>query len=267
MGPALRVAVLSCLAVILAIGVACGDRNGAPAPVTGQDDGIGSTSSQGTGSGLGATGAGGETATPDVLTPDMAPATEAAPTATAAVETPMPTPTDTPEPPMNTPTPVATPTAEVPTPVSTDTPSTETPATPETGDSQPRVTIGDASFLVEVADTPASQQQGLSGRESLAEGTGMLFVFDKERPLTFWMKEMNFPLDMVWIDASCTVVDISRDVPIPEPGQTLADLPTYGPETPAMYVLEINAGASADAGFGPGDSAAFTGGLEGKYGC
>ena len=121
--------------------------------------------------------------------------------------------------------------------------------------------------MVEVADTQAAQQQGLSGRESLAEGTGMLFVFDQERFLSFWMKDMNFPLDMVWIDASCEVVDISRDVPIPEPGQTLAGLPTYGPETPAMYVLEINAGASAAGGFGPGDMAAFTGGLEGRYGC
>ena len=129
------------------------------------------------------------------------------------------------------------------------------------------VTIGSASFVVEVADTGESRQQGLSGRESLDEGTGMLFVFNQERFLTFWMKEMNFPLDMVWIDASCKVVDISRDVPAPEPGQTLADLPTYGPETPAMYVLEINAGASAAAGFGPGEMVAFTGELEGKYGC
>ncbi len=251
MGMTLRRAVLP-VVVMLALVVACGG---------------GATPEQVAGNGSRATGAGGETATPDVLTPGIPPETEAAPAATAAVETPTPAPTDTPEPPMNTPTPVATPTAEVPTPVPADTPSTATPATPETGDSQPRVTIGDTSFLVEVADTPASQRQGLSGRESLAEGTGMLFVFDKERHLTFWMKEMNFPLDMVWIDASCTVVDISRDVPIPEPGQTLADLPTYGPETPARYVLEINAGASADAGFGPGDSVAFTGGLEGEYGC
>ena len=206
----------------------------------------------------------------EIPTPDGVAPTQAAPAATAAIDTPAPepTPTLTPEPPMDTATPAATATAELPTPAPTDPPlTTEATATPETGDARPIVTIGGASFVVDVADTRATQQQGLSGRESLAEGTGMLFVFEEERHLSFWMKEMNFPLDMVWIDASCKVVDISSDVPIPEPGQTLADLPTYGPETPAMYVLEINAGASAAAGFGPGDMAAFTGGLEGRYGC
>ncbi len=253
MGITLRCAVLPAV-VMLVLVVACGG---------------GATPEQVPGNGSGATGAGGETATPDVLTPDMTPEMRGEPTATTVVETPtpVPTPTDTPEPPMDTATPVETPAPEIPTPAPTDTPPAETAVVPGTGDGQPLVTIGGASFVVDVADTSESRQQGLSGRESLTEGAGMLFVFDQERVLTFWMKEMNFPLDMVWIDASCAVVDISRDVPIPEPGQTLADLPTYGPETPAMYVLEINAGASADAGFGPGDSVAFTGGLEGKYGC
>ena len=120
---------------------------------------------------------------------------------------------------------------------------------------------------MEVVDTPDSRAQGLSGRESLPGGAGMLFVFEEEGSYAFWMKEMKFPLDMVWIDASCRVVDITRDVPAPQPGQTLADLNTYGPESPAMYVLEINAGASDAAGLKTGDAVEFAGGLVGQYGC
>ena len=247
----LRCAVLP-MAAVLALAVACGG---------------GATPSQETNSGTGtATVEVGSMAT-KIPTPGGVAATQPAPTATTVVETPTLEPPPTPEPPMDTATPVETPTAEVPTPAPTDTPPAKVTATPETGGGQPIVTIGGASFVVEVADTQAAQQQGLSGRELLDEGTGMLFVFEEERHLSFWMKEMNFPLDMVWVDASCKVVDISRDVPIPEPGQTLAGLPTYGPETPAKYVLEINAGASAAGGFGPGDTVAFTGGLEDKYGC
>ena len=254
-GMTLRVAALWSLAVMLALAVACG--------------GGAALSREAVGGQVTATVEPGAVA--DISTPGRVAAMQPAPTATAIVETPtvepeIPTPL-----PTHTPTPDAPPDVgmpvETPTPAPTDPPPAKTAVAPETGDAQPIVTIGGASFVVEVADTRATQQQGLSGREPLAASTGMLFVFEEERFLTFWMKEMNFPLDMVWIDASCKVVDISRDVPIPEPGQTLADLPTYGPETPARYVLEINAGASAAAGFGPGDTVAFTGGLEGKYGC
>ncbi len=250
---ALRVAVLP-VVVMLALAAGCGG---------------GAMPSQETGSGTVAATVESEAVVTKIPTPDEVAATQAVPTATAVVVTPTPepSPTPTPVPPTETATPVETPTLQVPAPAPTDPPPAAATVAPETDDGHPIVAIGSASFVVDVADTRAAQQQGLSGRESLAEGTGMLFVFDQERLLTFWMKEMNFPLDMVWIDASCTVVDISRDVPIPEPGQTLADLPTYGPEAPAKYVLEINAGTSAAAGFGPGDTAVFKGGLEGKYGC
>ena len=129
------------------------------------------------------------------------------------------------------------------------------------------VTVGDASFTVELAATPAQQFQGLSGRPNLAVGTGMLFAFEQEGKRAFWMKDMRFPLDMVWIDAQCRVVDITRDAPPPEPGQALSDLPTYGPSAPVIYVLEINAGDPEGAGIRPGTRAAFGGSLAGRYGC
>ena len=128
------------------------------------------------------------------------------------------------------------------------------------------VTVGDASFTVELAATPEERSKGLSGRPTLAAGTGMLFIFKQEGSYAFWMKDMRFPLDMVWIDAQCLVVDITRNAPPPGPEQALSDLPTYGPSAPVVYVLEINAGES-EAGIRPGSQAVFTGSLAGRFGC
>ena len=131
----------------------------------------------------------------------------------------------------------------------------------------PLVAIGEASWPVELAVTPAERSQGLSGREVLPEGTGMLFVFEGDQHLTFWMPDMNFPLDMVWIDSSCHVVDVTRDAPIPEPGQSLSDLPRFSPSDPARFVLEINAGEFDGMGGSVGEAVRFEGGLQGQHGC
>ncbi len=82
------------------------------------------------------------------------------------------------------------------------------------------VKIGDALFPVDLALTSEQQSQGLSGREVMEADTGMLFIFQSEGNLTFWMKEMHFPLDIVWIGANCTVVDVTLGAPPPEEGQS-----------------------------------------------
>ena len=107
----------------------------------------------------------------------------------------------------------------------------------------------------------------MSGRQVLPDGAGMLFVFEDDRYLSFWMIEMNFPLDMVWIGSSCEVVDVTLNAPIPEPGQTPDELPRFSPEGQARFVLEINAGEFEAAGIGVGDRASFEGTLAGQYGC
>lgn len=129
------------------------------------------------------------------------------------------------------------------------------------------VRVAGVDFPVQLAVESEDRIQGLSGRASLDAGTGMLFVFEEENRLVFWMKEMEFPLDMVWIGAGCRVVDISENVPAPDPETPLSDLPRYSPDTPALYVLEINGGESAARGFGPGDPVEFVGALAGEYGC
>ena len=151
------------------------------------------------------------------------------------------------------------PTADTPVPVETISPTANTPV--------PVATVGSAAFTVELALSPAQRVQGLSGRPELAPGTGMLFVYTQEGRYSFWMIDMRFPLDLLWISAQCAVLEITPNVPPPAPGQTPAELPRYVPETPVQYVLEVNAGDVESAGIQVGDPVAFTGSLAGLYGC
>ncbi|HJN85766.1 MAG: DUF192 domain-containing protein [Dehalococcoidia bacterium] len=140
---------------------------------------------------------------------------------------------------------------------------TGAPETPR----QPGIKVGTATFEVEPAITGAQRTQGLSGSPPLTPGSGMLFIFERESKYTFWMIDMLFSLDMVWIGAGCTVVDITFNAPPPEPGQTPDQLPRFSPGAPARYVLEINAGEADSAGIEPGDPVRFTGDLAGRHGC
>ena len=129
------------------------------------------------------------------------------------------------------------------------------------------VRVGDLDFPVELALKPVDRIKGLSGRDSLTSQTGMLFVFEKAERLRFWMREMEISLDMVWISSGCRVVDVSENVPFPDPETSLSDLPRYSPDSPAKYVLEINGGEAAALGLGVGDTVEFLDALEGLYGC
>jgi uncharacterized membrane protein (UPF0127 family) len=121
-------------------------------------------------------------------------------------------------------------------------------------DDIPQVTIHGADIAVELSTTTAAIQQGLSGRLSLDPGSGMLFIFSKPAIYRFWMPDMHFPLDMIWINDGA-VVDISANVPTTfDP----ADPTFYRPDKPAQYVLEVNAGFSAAHGIVPGDTVVFS---------
>jgi uncharacterized protein len=105
----------------------------------------------------------------------------------------------------------------------------------------PTAVLVGKTIALELADTPEKQQQGLMYRASLGENEGMLFVFDIENYYTFWMRNMNFPLDIIWIDnvdGQLMVVDIKRDA---KPCYT-TKCEQYIPERPADYVLELNSG-------------------------
>jgi uncharacterized membrane protein (UPF0127 family) len=104
------------------------------------------------------------------------------------------------------------------------------------GNPSPSVVIGGEKIAVALAITDAQRQQGLSGTQSLKEGEGMLFVFSDDGPHHFWMKDMNYSIDIIWIDSDGRIVHI-------EPSLSPDTYPTsYGPDTPSRYVLEVNAG-------------------------
>lgn len=112
--------------------------------------------------------------------------------------------------------------------------------------------VGGAIFRVEIADTLRSRTQGLSGRENLAENSGMFFIFPVPFSYPFWMKDMRFPLDMVWIRDGA-VVGLTENVPLPS--GNIFTLPTYFPPSAVDRMLEINAGAAKKSGIKIGDQA------------
>lgn len=99
------------------------------------------------------------------------------------------------------------------------------------------VELGGTTLLVEIADQPEEHGRGLSGRQSLSQGWGMLFIFDKPGRYSFWMYGMLFSLDIIWLDKEARAVHLVTEAqPCPQQGQC----PAYSPESEALYVLEIH---------------------------
>ena len=96
--------------------------------------------------------------------------------------------------------------------------------------------IGSQKILLEVVETQAEREKGLSGRKALTANSGMLFVFEQQGKHCFWMKDMNFPLDIIWLNSEKQIIHI---VPNVKPATYPND---FCPDAPAKYVLELNAG-------------------------
>ncbi len=196
---------------------------------------------------------------------DPAPMAESTATVAAIPTTaaPPPTVTATPEP---TPLPTAAPTP-MPTLAPTATPAPTSTPEPTPTPNVPLVRIGNTVYVVDLALTPEERAQGLSGRPSLDADRAMLFVYEREGPLWFWMPDMHFPLDMVWIRADCTVAGVTADVPNPPPDTPRDRLPHYDSSGPVRFVLEINAGQAKTHGITPGSPVEFAGTIAGQWGC
>lgn len=110
--------------------------------------------------------------------------------------------------------------------------------------------INNLDLSVETAKTQAEVQQGLSGRTTIGSD-GMLFYIDPPQMVTFWMKEMLFPIDIIWIlDGRITGIERA----ISTPADLKTGLPTYSPPTVASFVLEVPAGFSSEYGIAVGDA-------------
>ena len=113
-----------------------------------------------------------------------------------------------------------------------------------------KLKIGETELEVEISDTLVKQVQGLSGRESLCENCGMLFVFGEKRERTFIMRGMKFPLDMIFIREG-RVVEIKANIPYPEAGESPLSVPS---REEADMVLEVNAGYATTHRIQTGDT-------------
>jgi len=91
---------------------------------------------------------------------------------------------------------------------------------------------------IEISADALSRTRGLSNRESLCENCGMVFIFGKESKYTFWMKDMNFPLDILYIQDD-EIVEIFKDVQVLDNADEFTEI--Y-PDVNADKVLELNAG-------------------------
>ncbi|MBI2601368.1 DUF192 domain-containing protein [Candidatus Daviesbacteria bacterium] len=129
---------------------------------------------------------------------------------------------------------------------------TTIPFVPEKVDTK-NVEINGKLLRVEIADTLTKRTKGLGGRESLASGSGMLFMFPEEKQYSFWMKGLKFPIDIIWIKDQ-KVADIIKNVPPPQEGQEDNELPIYQPNQPVDMVLEVNVGTVDMLGIQIGDT-------------
>ncbi|MFM2423688.1 MAG: hypothetical protein RLZZ70_73 [Candidatus Parcubacteria bacterium] len=108
--------------------------------------------------------------------------------------------------------------------------------------------LGNIDVFASVADTSATRTLGLSRTSSLPVDVIKLFVFETPGRYTFWMKEMLYPIDMVWLDTTGKIVHIETAVRPESYPQT------YGPEVATQYVIETNVGFFATTGLEVGDT-------------
>lgn len=98
-----------------------------------------------------------------------------------------------------------------------------------------KLTIHDTPYTVALAETNAQREHGLSDTEHLPYD-GMLFVFDTPKKYSFWMKDMQYPLDFLWLDSEKKIVSVNEGVS----PDTYPEMIT--PSQPVLYVLEVSSG-------------------------
>ena len=106
-------------------------------------------------------------------------------------------------------------------------------------------TIKGKPFTLEIADTDDKRERGLMFRKSMAADHGMIFVFEVADSYRFWMKNTWIPLDIVFLDAGGKVIEVEA--------RKAKDETSMGPDEPAKYVIELNAGTAETIGLTKGD--------------
>lgn len=113
------------------------------------------------------------------------------------------------------------------------------------------IVINSQTFNLLLAKTDKEKRIGLSEKKSLPENSGMLFVFEKPDYYSFWMKEMQFPIDIIFINKN-RIITVYHELKPPQTPEE--NLPIYKPDEPADMVLEINSGLAQKYNLKKGDS-------------
>ena len=100
-------------------------------------------------------------------------------------------------------------------------------------------------FTIELAITPTQSERGLMYRDSMPQDHGMLFPFDRPQTLKFWMKNTRIPLDIIFLDKDCRVVEVIHAKALDET--------SVGPDAQTQYVIELNSGGADKLGLKKGD--------------
>lgn len=116
--------------------------------------------------------------------------------------------------------------------------------------------IAGKTLNVQIADTDAKRARGLSGKEGLTENEGMLFVFETEGYYGFWMKEMNFPIDIAWLDKDKKITYIEKNLSPETYPKVFYALKNNNPIL-NLYVLETKSGFFEKSGIEIGETAEF----------
>lgn len=121
---------------------------------------------------------------------------------------------------------------------------------------KPYLILNNATLNLEIADTPQKQKLGLSGHSPLAENQAMLFPYSPPTQVVFWMKDMTFAIDIIYI-ANGKIVQIYPNVPFPPRDTAPEQLERYPSNQPIDYVLETTAGWSQRHKINVGDTVNF----------
>lgn len=121
--------------------------------------------------------------------------------------------------------------------------------TDETG--KANLIINNVELKVEIADNHNERARGLSGRDYLASDNGMFFIFEKPGRYSFWMKEMNFPIDIIWVGEDLIIKEITENI-LPDTYPK-----SFYPAEDIKYVLETNAGFTGKNKILPGQKLIF----------
>jgi uncharacterized membrane protein (UPF0127 family) len=114
-----------------------------------------------------------------------------------------------------------------------------------------KIKINNTIINTEIADTNSKQILGLSGRKNLNQNSGMIFIYNKPDYYGIWMKDMNFPIDIIWINENKKIIDITKNVSPKTYPQV------FKSTSQSKYIIEVNANFSTSNNIKTGDSVDF----------